>query len=155
MGDDRRNPRLFRSGDRAKLSKRSVQRAKVLEETADNKEWTSRGAPGSERDCEEIGIMVGIQGIGGVPDPNRPDRPANLRDKNVQDASRTSGGGDDVVISNSAQAAANVANAINQLDDVPDVRADRVEAARQAIERGDHRDPEIVARVAERVSRLL
>ncbi len=98
--------------------------------------------------------MVGIQGIGGTPEP-RPERPANVRDRRDADNARGAQSEDGVLISSEAQAAATVASIIQDAQNVPDVRSERVEAAREAIERGDFRRPEIVAQVAERISRVL
>jgi len=97
--------------------------------------------------------MVGIQGIGGTPEP-RPERPANVRDRRDADLSRETPSQDGVVISSEAQAAARVASTIQEAQNVPDVRTERVEAARAAIERGDFRRPDVVAQVAERISRI-
>ena len=100
--------------------------------------------------------MVGIQGIGGVPEP-KPGRPASTR--NHDDASAASdtaaGSKDGVAFSGAAQAAANAARVIHSAQNAPDVRADRVEAARAELERGDFKNPEIVAVVAERLSKIL
>lgn len=98
--------------------------------------------------------MVAIQGIGGVPDP-RPQRPAD-----GQNTSATSNAGnapqkDGVVISSEAQAAAKIAQTIQAAANQPEIRADRVEAARVAIANGDHSNPDIVSITADRVSKLL
>jgi anti-sigma28 factor (negative regulator of flagellin synthesis) len=98
--------------------------------------------------------MVGIQGIGGVPEP-RPDRPAGTRDTRSSGSAAPSNEGDDVVISSEAQAAATLAAAVQAGIRQADVRPERVEAARDAIERGAFRDPEAVKVVAERIQRLL
>jgi len=99
--------------------------------------------------------MVGIQGIGGIPEP-RPERPSNTRDNRTgpsADAEQQSSDG--VVISSEAQAAAAVARIIQASESQPEVRTERVEEARAAVERGDFRRPEVVRVVAERLSRLL
>lgn len=98
--------------------------------------------------------MSGIQGIGGVPEP-RPDRPNDARDRNRTEGPANAPAQDDVVISSEAQAAARVANLIQTTSTQPDIRPERVEAARESIERGDFRRPEIVEQVADRLSRLL
>ncbi len=99
--------------------------------------------------------MVGIQGIGGVPEP-KPERPANVRDsKQSPSAEEASSSSDGVVISSEAQAAAVVAKSIQVTQGQNDIRAERVEAAKEAIERGDFKKPEIVQVVADRVSKLL
>ena len=99
--------------------------------------------------------MVGIQGIGGVPEP-KPERQAPVRDsKKSSSAEGSSSSTDGVVISSEAQAAAVVAASIQATVAQSDVRAERVEAAKQAIDRGDYKNPEIVQVVADRVSKLL
>ncbi len=99
--------------------------------------------------------MVGIQGLGGVPEP-KPERPANVRDsKQSPSAEGASSSSDGVVISSEAQAAAVVAASIQATSGQSDIRAERVEAAKEAIERGDFKEPEIVQVVADRVSKFL
>ena len=99
--------------------------------------------------------MVGIQGVSGIPEP-KPERPAGARGKTDAAATPASSESQDgVVISSEAQAAASIAKTIQASKVLPDVRADRVEAAKAAIERGDFRDPDIVAKVAERIEKLL
>ena len=99
--------------------------------------------------------MVGIQGLGGVPEP-KPERPANVRDnKQSPSAEGASSASDGVVISSEAQAAAVVAKSIQVTQDQIDIQTERVEAAKEAIERGDFKNPEIVQIVADRVSKFL
>ncbi len=99
--------------------------------------------------------MVGIQGIGGIPEP-KSERPANVRDsKQSPSAEEASSSSDGVVISSEAQAAAVVAASIQATSGQSDIRTERVEAAKEAIERGDFKKPEIVQVVADRVSKLL
>lgn len=98
--------------------------------------------------------MVGIQGLGGASEP-RPERPATSRDRDTSATSSTGQPEDGLLISSAAQAAATLSSSIRAAEIVPDVRTDRVEAAREAIERGDFKQPEVVAEVAERISRLL
>ena len=101
--------------------------------------------------------MVGIQGLGGVPEP-KPDRPAKVRNEgsaargNVNTASESK---DAVKISNEAQAAAEITRLVTAAAAESDIRADRVEAAKAAIERGDYKNPDIVAQVAQKVSKYL
>ncbi len=97
--------------------------------------------------------MVGIQGLGGVPEP-KPERPAHVRDSK-QSPSTEGAASDAVVISSEAQAAAVVAASIQVTKGQSDIRTERVEAAKEAIERGDFKNPEIVQVVADRVSKLL
>ena len=100
--------------------------------------------------------MVGIQGIGGIPEP-KPERPANVRDSKQSPPAEggASTSSDGVVISSEAQAAAVVARSLQVSQDQDEISADRVEAAKESIERGDFKKPEIVEVVADRVSKFL
>ncbi len=98
--------------------------------------------------------MGGINGIGGVPEP-RSDRPANVRDRRDTPPPAQDTSSDGVVISSEAQAAAAVTRIIDAASTQPDIREDRVEEARAAIERGDHKNPEIVQTIAERITKIL
>lgn len=98
--------------------------------------------------------MVAIQGIGGVPEP-KPERPAKARDVKQQESTTTGQVKDGLVISSEAQAAAKLAQLIQVANQEPEIRADRVDAARQNIERGEYKKPEVVAKVAERISKFL
>ena len=98
--------------------------------------------------------MVGIQGIGGVPEP-KPDRPANTRDNSKAPKSGDSESTDNVAISSQAQAAAVVAKALQVSDAATDIRTERVEEAKAALERGDYKDPDVVSTVADRLSKFL
>jgi len=98
--------------------------------------------------------MVGIQGVAGVPEPNRSNRATaareNTKAQSSNDESATSTDG--VVISGEAQAAAALTESLSA---TPDIRADRVAEAKLAIERGDYKKPEIVESVAQRISKYL
>jgi flagellar biosynthesis anti-sigma factor FlgM len=96
--------------------------------------------------------MVGIEGIGG-PQAPRPNRSSGVRDNRPSPSADQESASDGVVISSEAQAAAALTKTLQA--GVDDVRAARVEAARQAIERGDYRRPDVVKVVAEKISRLL
>ena len=95
--------------------------------------------------------MVAIHGIGGVPEPT-PERPAKVRDGRERDAAVPAQDG--VVISSEAQAAARISQLV-QNSDSSDVRAERVEAAKENLRRGDYRNPDVVAKVAEKISKYL
>ena len=97
--------------------------------------------------------MVGIQGVGGIPEP-KPERPAKVREKET-DVSQDSLVKDGVLISSEAQAAAKLARTLQSALETQDVRAERVAAARERIDRGEYRNPEVVAKVAERISKYL
>ncbi len=98
--------------------------------------------------------MVGIKGLGEIPEP-KPERLARLREGKAKDVAKTEKATDDVLISSEAQAAATLARTIQNVQNTQDVRVDRVAAARESIERGDYKLPEIVAKVAERISKYL
>lgn len=98
--------------------------------------------------------MGGINGIGGVPDP-RADRPANIRERRDTPPPAQGAPSDDVVISSEAQAAAAITRIIESASIQPEIRQERVEAAREALERGDHQNPDVVQKIAERISKIL
>ncbi|HOF38537.1 MAG TPA: flagellar biosynthesis anti-sigma factor FlgM [Candidatus Hydrogenedentes bacterium] len=97
--------------------------------------------------------MVGINGIGGIPEP-LPDRPANVRDRKreVENASVREDG---VQISSEAREAASSARLASLVRGGDEVRAEQVAAAKERIERGDFKLPEVVAEVARRLSKYL
>lgn len=101
--------------------------------------------------------MEGIQGVGGVQEPNRSGRSSAPKDQANTPVSSESGSGssDGVVISGEAQAAAQIAQTLQVTADQPDIRADKVAAAKAAIERGDYKKPEIVESVAQQVAKYL
>jgi len=103
--------------------------------------------------------MVGIQGLGGVPEPKSggPAKARNERDGVVRDGSATSAAssGDDVSISSEARAAAEAGRLTALAKSQDDIRADRVEQAKQNIEKGLYKDPEVVAKVAEKLLKYL
>jgi len=96
--------------------------------------------------------MVAIHGIGGVPEPT-PERPAKVRDAREREA--VTAAQDGVVISSEAQAAARLAQLVQEMKEEADVRSERVESARENLRRGDYRNPDVVARVAEKISKYL
>lgn len=98
--------------------------------------------------------MGGINGISGIPDP-RSDRPSNVRDRRDTPPPAQEAQSDGVVISSEAQAAAAVARIIDTASIQPEIRQDRVDAAREALDRGDHQNPDVVQKIAERISKIL
>jgi hypothetical protein len=58
-------------------------------------------------------------------------------------------------ISSEAQAAAEIARIVGLSEGQDDIRADRVAAARDALARGDYKNPDVVAKVAQKVSKYL
>jgi anti-sigma28 factor (negative regulator of flagellin synthesis) len=96
--------------------------------------------------------MVGIQGVGWIPEP-KPERPAKVRDDKPKDVVQGAPAKDDLVISSEAQAAAKLAASIRAIADQPDTRVDRVATAKERLDNGEYKKPEVVAKVAERISR--
>ena len=106
--------------------------------------------------------MVGIQGLGGIPEPKsdgtaktRNEREAASGTQDVSPDSGGSSGGDGVKISSAAQAAAQLSRVVELTRTESEIRAERVEEARQRIESGEYKNPEVVAQVAERILRIL
>jgi anti-sigma28 factor (negative regulator of flagellin synthesis) len=104
--------------------------------------------------------MVAIQGLGGIPEP-KPEGPGRVRrdrDDEAREAAVGSGataGKDGVSISDAAKQAAEVARIVQLSKNAGETRVERVEAARERIARGDYKNPEVVARVAERLLKFL
>jgi anti-sigma28 factor (negative regulator of flagellin synthesis) len=98
--------------------------------------------------------MAGIQGIGGVPEP-APDRSAGVRDKKRDESVKSALTQDDVLISSEAQAAAKIAQLLQVAREQSEIRAERVSAAKAALERGDYKKPEVVQVVAQRIQDFL
>lgn len=106
--------------------------------------------------------MVGIQGLGGVPDP-KPGGPAKARNdrENSTDASQRAGdasaalSSDGVEISSEARAAAEVVRIIEATKTDSDIRTDKVEAARERLAQGSYKDPEVVAQLADKLLKYL
>ncbi|MCL4218246.1 MAG: flagellar biosynthesis anti-sigma factor FlgM [Candidatus Hydrogenedentes bacterium] len=98
--------------------------------------------------------MVGIKGIGGVPEP-QPERPANVRERDRRDVRTETSERDDVNISSEAQEAASTARLVQVARQEPDIRADRVAEARQRIDNGEYKDLNVVREVAKRILRLI
>lgn len=105
--------------------------------------------------------MVGIQGLGGVPEPKSEGPGRVRRDRDADEAREASASGsnapsqDGVSISDAAKQAAEVARVVQLSKSSSDIRAERVEAAREKLERGDYKNPEVVAQVAERLLKFL
>jgi len=98
--------------------------------------------------------LSGIQGLGGVsePKPNHSDDKPAHKSVNGDEKAQT---GDGVVISSEAQAAARVASLTKAAEGEPDIRADKVQAAKEAIERGDYKNPDIVSEIAAKINKIL
>lgn len=109
----------------------------------------------------QMGVdMVGIQGVNGVPEP-KPERTGKVRGDGDSSASgsvaasASSPAKDGVSISAEAKAAADVARVVTLSSAQSDIRADKVAAARERIENGDFKNPEVVAQVAQRLMKFL
>ena len=99
--------------------------------------------------------MVGIDGLGGI-QGSRTERSEQPRERERTAASGGSEPTDNLIISNEAQAVATVAaKTLQAVAGQADIRADRVAAARAAIERGDYQGRNVAGVVADRISKLL
>jgi anti-sigma28 factor (negative regulator of flagellin synthesis) len=99
--------------------------------------------------------MVTIHGVGGVPEPT-PDRSSGARDKRRDNNVNSEGGRKDGVdISSQGHQAADIARIKAIADQEPDIRPDRVEQARQAIDNGAHKDEGVIVEIAKRLENLL
>ncbi|GMW01940.1 MAG: hypothetical protein AMXMBFR84_30760 [Candidatus Hydrogenedentota bacterium] len=99
--------------------------------------------------------MVDVKGVGGIPEP-QPQRSASVRERrNEETRSRGPAPQDGVQISSEAQEAASVAQAVQLGNETPDIRQERVDEARAALERGDYKLPNLIAEVARKLSELL
>ena len=98
--------------------------------------------------------MVGIQGLGGIPEP-KSERPAKVSEDKAKNVAPKSSAKDDVTISNEAQAAAQLAQTINTANQLPDVRMERVTEAKERLDRGEYKNPDVVAKVAEKISKYI
>jgi len=97
--------------------------------------------------------MVGVKGVGGIPEP-APERPANVRERKREDV-KSSATQDGVRISSEAQEASAVARLVQLAKQEAEIRPEKVASAKEAIERGDYKIPEVIAEVAKRLSRYL
>ena len=99
-------------------------------------------------------VLERVQGLGGVsgPKPDRPDDKPAHKPVNGDEKVQT---GDGVVISSEAQAAARVASLTLRAQGESDIRADKVQAAKEAIERGDYKNPDIVSEIAAKINKIL
>ena len=95
--------------------------------------------------------MVGIQGIGGIPEPAN-NKQADGRDKEVR--VEASSPRDGLEISQQAQEASNAARLVNQAMRDSEIRAERVAEAKAKVEQGAYRVQEIILQVAARLSAL-
>jgi len=97
--------------------------------------------------------MVGIQGLGGIPEPAN-NRQAQGKDRPTAPVTPESAD-DGVSISNEAAQAATAGNIIRQSGQADVIREERIEQAKQNIEEGIYRVQEVVLQVAARLSRFV
>ena len=94
--------------------------------------------------------MVGIQGLGGIPEP------ANNRQAQGKDRPSTpvtpASSDDDVSISTEAAKASAAGDIVRRSEESTDIRAERIEQAKQNIEEGTYRVQEVVLQVASRIA---
>ena len=95
--------------------------------------------------------MVGINGIGGIPEPANP-RQVRSTDNTVAGTASNATDGDEVFFSTEAKEAANVGRLIESASQQSQVRAEAIERARQNIEQGVHQILDVVRVVAARVA---
>ena len=96
--------------------------------------------------------MVGVQGIGSIPEPANPRR-AQGRASGFDAAGAEAR--DEVRISPVAQEAASVARLIEEAERQAEVRAEHVAEVKASLERGTYKLQEVVLQVAARVSRYV
>jgi len=97
--------------------------------------------------------MSAIQAIGGAGGPS-PERPSDVRNRQRETAP-TEPRQDGVEISGEAREAAETARLQEVAREVEDVRTDRVQEARAALERGEFQDETVLRQVAQRILRIL
>lgn len=95
--------------------------------------------------------MFEINRIGGPSGLGRVERDEKLR-RQTESTQAAAGSQDEVHIS---VAASNIVQFREAIKRLPDIRQDRVEAARRNIEQGTYRQQDVVRQVAARVSKLV
>ncbi|MDX9974287.1 MAG: flagellar biosynthesis anti-sigma factor FlgM [FCB group bacterium] len=100
--------------------------------------------------------MFEINGIGGTNKPARVEREEIRRRAEVNaNPTAQADAQDQVKISSEARMASNIVQFKEAVNSLPDIRQERVEAARQNLERGSYRNREVVQAVAERLSKYV
>ncbi len=101
--------------------------------------------------------MVSLEGLTGIPDPKsgQSSRIRNSRQKPEENGVTRGKSADGVTISNEAKAAADVVRIVQLTRNQDEIRMDKVESARQNIANGNYKDPEVVAKVAEKIMKML
>lgn len=96
--------------------------------------------------------MIGIQGLGNVPEPTGPKQTSGrARAQEKVEAPVT----DDVLISAAAEKAADADVILQQSGEMNDVREQRIEQARQNIQDGTYKVNDVVRQVAARLTRFV
>jgi len=105
--------------------------------------------------------MVSIQGLNGLPEP-KAERTGKVRNERDKESARLGAAGadetavqDGISISNEAKAAAEAGRLFQLTKSQEDMRADRVEQAKQRIAEGQYKNREVVAKVAEKLLKLI
>lgn len=93
--------------------------------------------------------MVGVQSIGGLPEPANPER---VTERPQRGDTAEAAPHDAVSISPEARRAATVARVLTQSPVADEVRAERVAEVRKSIEQGAYRLQEVVLMLAARLS---
>lgn len=96
--------------------------------------------------------MIGIQGIGNVPELTGPKQTAG-RAKEAENAKVPSA--DDVLISPAAERAADADIILQQSGEMSDARQQRIEEARKNIEEGTYKVQDVVRQVAARLTQFV
>lgn len=96
--------------------------------------------------------MGGVQGINGL--PPTPDRPSDAKDRQRNESANVPVR-DGVQISTEAQQAVETARLTQMAQTEPDIREDRVAAAREALARGDYKLENRIAEVARKLLQIL
>ena len=96
--------------------------------------------------------MIGIQGIGNVPEPTGPKQTPG-RAKETENAKKPSA--DDVLISSAAERAADADIILQQSGEMSDARQQRIEEARRNIEEGTYKVQDVVRQVAARLTQFV
>ncbi len=105
--------------------------------------------------------MVTIQGLNGLPEP-KAERTSKVRSEREAASTRLGAAStddsttrDDVSISSEAKAAAEAGRLFQATKSQEEMRADRIEQAKQRIAEGQYKNREVVSKVAEKLLKLI
>ena len=106
--------------------------------------------------------MVGIQGLGGTPEPKsggpakvRNERESSALNSSSNSTSAPSSAEDNIQFSSEAQVAAEIARLVQTTSIQNEIRTERVEAARARLEQGSYKNPEVIGQVADKILKYL